>query len=113
MAEMWRELYAAEVDVVLVGHDHDYERFSPLDADGYKDAKTGIREFVVGTGGADHHPFKQTPESGSAKRIADRFGVLTLVLHAHSYDWAFNPIDGPAPLDSGHASCHGAPAQSS
>ena len=39
-------------DVVVNGHDHDYERFAPMDAAGNPDSAGGVREFVVGTGGA-------------------------------------------------------------
>jgi hypothetical protein len=109
MATIWRDLYRAGVDVVLAGHDHDYERFAPLDADGFVDKQFGIREFVVGTGGVDHHDLREPLQTGSEKAIPNRFGPLTLTLHPDGYDWAFNPIDGPEPLDSGHASCHGAP----
>src|SRR5207245_5290119 len=47
----WRTLTEFGVDIVLNGHDHMYERFAPQDADG-RATSTGIREFVVGTGGA-------------------------------------------------------------
>ena len=52
MRAMWRELYTAGADVVLSGHDHDYERFAPQDADSGLDGDRGVRQFVVGTGGA-------------------------------------------------------------
>ena len=58
----WQDLYAAGADLVLVGHDHEYERFAPQNPSGVADPK-GIREFVVGTGGASHYAFA-TPIAG-------------------------------------------------
>lgn len=109
MEAIWRDLHRAGADVVLNGHDHDYERFAPLDADGFVDKTAGVREFVVGTGGVDLYAFPPTAKTGSEARIAGRFGALTLALHPDGYDWAFHPLDGAAPLDRGHGSCHGAP----
>ena len=111
MATLWRDLYQTGADVVLTGHDHDYERFAPLDGEGYADSHYGVVEFVVGTGGADHYAFRKTPAMGSAVRIQDQFGVLTLTLQPKGYDWAFHALDGKT-LDSGHAGCHGAPSGS-
>src|SRR5439155_12275586 len=59
MQAIWQELYDADVEIVLNGHDHDYERFAPQTPDGRSDPGRGIREFVVGTGGANHYSFKQ------------------------------------------------------
>ena len=50
-------LLRAGADVVLGGHDHDYERFAPQTASGKLDTAHGIREFVVGTGGKSHDFF--------------------------------------------------------
>ncbi|HSK85986.1 MAG TPA: metallophosphoesterase [Rubrobacter sp.] len=47
---LWEILYAAGVDVVLNGHDHNYQRFAPQDPQGRADPEDGIRQFVVGTG---------------------------------------------------------------
>ena len=49
-AAAWRLLVTAGVEIVLVGHDHDYERFAPIGDKGQLDPRVGIREFVVGTG---------------------------------------------------------------
>src|SRR6202161_1210487 len=51
MKPVWQILYAAGADIVIGGHDHDYERFAPQDPDGHLDPKRGLVEFVVGTGG--------------------------------------------------------------
>jgi hypothetical protein len=53
--------------VVLNGHDHNYQRFAPQDSEGKSDPERGIREFVVGTGGASLYelgtPLSPTPKS--------------------------------------------------
>ena len=51
----WQALYDLNADVVLVGHDHSYERFAPQTPTGVADATRGIRQFVVGTGGRSHY----------------------------------------------------------
>lgn len=103
MAALWTVLYRAGVDVVLNGHDHGYERFAPLRPSGAVATRTGIREFVVGTGGADLYSF-DTPITGSQKRI-EKHGVLKLTLHTKGYSWAFVRTGG-AVLDHGSDGCH-------
>ena len=49
---IYQDLYDANADVVLGGHAHDYERFAPQDPSGKLDRARGLRQFVVGTGGA-------------------------------------------------------------
>jgi len=50
----WNQLYAAGADVILTGHDHIYERFAKQNPSGNADPVNGIRQWVVGTGGANH-----------------------------------------------------------
>jgi len=66
---------------------------------------TGIREFVVGTGGAALRPFA-TVRANSVVRNASTYGVLKLTLHAGGYDWRFVPVAGQAFADAGSATCH-------
>jgi acid phosphatase type 7 len=101
----WQDLYAAKADVVINGHDHDYERFAPQDPDGTADSARGIREFVVGTGGKNHRPFGP-PEATSEVRNSDTFGVLKLTLRAKGYDWEFIPEAGKSFRDAGRGDCH-------
>jgi hypothetical protein len=105
MSPIWGDLYAAGADVVLNGHDHDYERFGPQDHNGKADAARGIREFVVGTGGRGLRPFTR-PLPNSEVRSADAFGVLKLTLLEGSYEWEFVPEAGKTFRDSGVGVCH-------
>jgi hypothetical protein len=103
---LWDALYAWGTDVVLNGHDHDYERFAPQDPSGNPDRQRGIREFVVGTGGKNSHRRFATPKPNSEVRQADTFGVLKLALHPAAYDWEFLPETGKTFKDSGSGTCH-------
>ena len=107
----WRDLYAAHADLVLAGHEHSYERFAPQNPDGETDEKNGIREIVVGTGGRSHDLLGlATPNS--EVRNWETYGVLKLVLSAHSYTWEFIPEEGKDFHDSGSGTCHNGPASS-
>ncbi|MBA2712131.1 MAG: metallophosphoesterase [Rubrobacteraceae bacterium] len=105
MIPSWDALYAAGADVVLSGHDHDYERFAPQTSSGVADPARGIREFVVGTGGRSHYTFG-TIRANSQVRNSDTYGVLKLTLHPTSYEWQFVPEAGKTISDSGSGSCH-------
>jgi len=101
----WRDLYNEGADVVLVGHDHDYERFAPQDPDGKPDPSRGLREFVVGTGGKNHYGF-QSLDANSEVREARTFGVLLMTLNRDSYDWKFVPERGKSFTDAGRGACN-------
>ena len=77
---LWWALYEHGADIVLSGHDHNYERFAPQDSNGALDWDRGIRQFVVGTGGRSHYGFATT-QPNSEVRNGDTFGVLRLRLH--------------------------------
>jgi hypothetical protein len=109
----WKELQAAGADLVLAGHQHQYERFDHMsDPNSAPRGQgtvnpAGMREFVVGTGGGDPGVFEPsgtaagTPAPaggwpianiqavGSQFALAGNFGILKLVLHDGSYDWSF------------------------
>ena len=102
----WDALYAADADVVLNGHDHTYERFAPQTPTGALDLARGIREFVVGSGGANHTSFT-TIFANSQVRNDTTYGVLKLTLHPTSYDWEFVPEAGRTFSDAGTGACHG------
>ena len=101
----WEGLYEAGVDVVLSGHEHNYERLAPQDPYGKSDPERGIREFVVGTGGRSHYPILD-PIANSEAHNDDTYGVLKLTLHPKSYEWRFLPAGDGEFTDSGGDRCH-------
>jgi len=103
MVDAWRILYDAHADIVLSGHDHDYERFAPQDPKGKPDPK-GIREFVVGTGGGGLYEFRRTLPN-SEVRSNRSYGVLKLTLRAMDYSWEFVPSAGEPFHDTGTSAC--------
>ena len=105
----WQDLHAAGADVVLNGHDHDYERFAPQNPGGTADAMGGLREFVVGTGGKNQTAWGLPPPKSEVRRN-DTFGVLKLNLYPYSYEWQFVPEAGKTFTDTGGGLCHSAAA---
>jgi chitodextrinase len=101
----WDRLMAAGADVVLNGHSHNYERFAPMDASGNRDDAHGIREFVVGTGGAFFTGISNIRPNSEAHQN-NTFGILKMTLHPAGYDWQFVPEAGGSFTDSGSDSCH-------
>jgi hypothetical protein len=101
----WEALYEANADVVLVGHDHGYERFAPQGPNAQADAARGIRQFVVGTGGHSFQDFATTLPN-SEVRNNNTFGVIKMRLRPGRYEWAFQPIPGGSFTDSGSGVCH-------
>jgi hypothetical protein len=103
---LWEIVYELGVDVLLTGHEHSYERFAPMNADGDRDEEQGVRLFVVGTGGGNLRNFKYDPLPTTEARDAETWGVLKLTLKPDGYDWEFLPVEGGSFTDSGTASCH-------
>ena len=101
--DFWRLLYAAGAEIILGGHDHVYERFAPQDPDARPDPARGIREFVVGTGGAIQYQF--LGRAFNSEMQVRAFGVLKLTLNGESYDWQFITVGGGTG-DSGSGQCH-------
>jgi hypothetical protein len=104
VAPLWQALADHGADVVLAAHEHNYERFVPLDRGGRPDPEHGIRSFVVGTGGRSHYGFGQVID-GSEVRNDDTFGVLQLVLSTEEYNWQFLPVAGGTFTDVGSGRC--------
>ena len=100
----WQALYDANADLVLVGHEHDYERFAPQTPSGTLDLARGVRQIVAGSGGKELRTFS-TIRPNSEVRDATSLGVLELTLGAGAYEWRFRPAVGTF-TDSGTASCH-------
>jgi hypothetical protein len=108
---LWRALYEFGADVVVNGHEHNYERFAPQTPDGLLDRAQGIRQFVVGTGGNGHTSL-DIPHAPHSEVADDAtYGVMRLTLHPAGYDWEFIPVAGEVFQDSGSAECHGRPPE--
>lgn len=103
---LWRVLNEEGADVLLTGHEHSYERFQQMDAEGRPDEAKGVRLFIVGTGGGNLRPFENPPLPTTATRQADSWGVLKLDLQSAGYDWTFLPVSGSSYSDSGTGTCH-------
>jgi hypothetical protein len=102
MRDLWQILHEAGAEIILSAHDHVYERFAPQDADGFPDPAHGVRQFVVGTGGARPYAFASLRANSEVRMRT--LGVLKLTLTADGYNWEFISVAGPG--DSGTASCH-------
>jgi len=105
MKPIWEALYSAGADVVLNGHDHNYQRFAPQNPDGGADPERGIREFVVGTGGGNLYPIG-SPLSHVESYNDDTYGVLKVTLLPNSYEWRFSAAQGSTFTDSGKDRCN-------
>ena len=92
VAPFWNALYEFNADLILNGHDHNYERFAPQTPGAVADPVRGIREFVVGTGGTELRGIRHDPGEQPGPRL--RYGVLKLTLKAAGYDFEFVPIAG-------------------
>jgi acid phosphatase type 7 len=100
----WVLLYRNGVSVVVTGHDHIYELFAPMNAQGARDPVRGIRSFVAGTGGAQHYALKQRI-AWSEVSNGESWGVLKMTLNPDSYAWEFLPVAGQTFRDAGNAQC--------
>jgi acid phosphatase type 7 len=103
-AGAWKALHEFGADVVLVGHDHTYERFAPQDPAANPDPAKGIRQFVIGTGGAGAYGFA-APQPNSEVRGTGSFGVARFTLGEGRYSWEFLPAAGSSLTDRGQADC--------
>jgi acid phosphatase type 7 len=102
---IWQVLYNHNVDLVLNGHDHDYERFRPMTPAGVLDTARGITEIVAGTGGEEMRGFSKPIQANSTYRIEGRAGVLLLTLGAAEWRSAFLEVGGRVWDQSGRK-CH-------
>jgi len=110
VADIWASLYSAGADIVISAHEHFYERFAPQTPTGVPDPQFGMRQFIVGTGGAPlTQPVRRVANS---EAVLTAFGVLRITLDPQSYRWEFLSADGGAILDAGMERCHGKPSPS-
>lgn len=102
---LWQALYDAGADIILNADAHNYERFRPKTPTGNPDARRGITNFIVGTGGKSHERFDRVVR-GSEARNDDAFGILELRLHPAHYEWVFVAERGSGFRDAGVRQCH-------
>ncbi|MGE0871291.1 MAG: metallophosphoesterase [Kofleriaceae bacterium] len=103
---LWQALFDAKAEMVLAGHDHDYERFKPLDDQGAVDPTNGITQIVVGTGGRKLRDFDADQPAITEIRNGKTYGVLHLKLYDDRAEYEFKPIAGSTFTDSGTVTCH-------
>jgi len=101
---MYNDLYAARVELLLVGHRHIYERYAPLSPTGATEPARGVRQIIVGTGGEEHSSLQPAPP-GVEARSNTSFGFLRVALRPTGYDWQFVPVAGGTLTDRGSTSC--------
>jgi acid phosphatase type 7 len=105
--QLFKALFDRGVDVLLVGHQHIYQRFALQNPNGNADPSKGVRQFIVGTGGKSTTALASPAPTGAESRSTGTFGVLKLTLHANSYDFQFVPEAGKTFTDSGsNQACH-------
>jgi hypothetical protein len=108
-AAWWDLLYQYKADIVANGHNHNYERFNLINSS-EKAAADGIREFIVGTGGAPGDSFTYAAHpldpNEAVRNQSAVYGVLRLTLNDSSYSWKFLPVSGYTFTDSGSQACH-------
>ena len=102
MRDIWQLLQQARAEIVITGHDHVYERFVPLDAN-RRPTPDGLRQFTVGTGGAELYSFVNVSPDSEVRIAA--FGILKLNLTGDGYGWEYLGTNGNV-LDSGTGMCH-------
>jgi hypothetical protein len=102
---LWQALYDAGAEVIMSGHDHNYQRYAPQDPAGKADPARGIRQFVVGTGGKSLYDIEKS--NANREAASDKaYGVLKLTLNASSYEWEFIATERGRFADSGSGTCH-------
>lgn len=101
---LWEALYQHGVSVLVTAHDHDYERFPPMNAAGERDDRRGLRSFVAGTGGAKLYEMKQRHPLSQVWQ-GESWGVLKLTMRPRGYGWDFLPVAGSRFQDAGSAQC--------
>ena len=103
IAPLWNALYDARADVVLSGHDHNYQRYPPMNKRGAIHRVRGIRSFIVGTGGRRSYGLRADPRRRAA--TDSTLGILKLTLRPAGYGWRFLPVAGGRYRDAGFGSC--------
>ena len=102
MEAVWQLLAQNDVELALVGHEHNYQRWQPMNGSGEVDPD-GVTQIVVGTGGHELEPFGNA-DPRVAAAIEKRDGALRMVLTPTGAEFQFIATDGTE-LDSGSIPC--------
>jgi acid phosphatase type 7 len=100
---MWKLMASKNVDVVLAGHEHNYERFGLMDGNGNV-SSNGVRSFVSGNGGKNLYSVNAVPRAGSEALYNGNFGSLFMTLENGNYTWDARAINGSV-VDYGSGVC--------
>jgi hypothetical protein len=100
---IWPLLAQRGVDIVLNGHDHDYQRWVPMNDSGTP-SSTGPTEFVVGTGGHSLQSFVSS-DPRVAYSLAGSFGAIQLDLNPGGASYQYITTGGGT-VDSGIVACN-------
>ncbi len=105
LADVWKLMAQYKVSIVLNGHDHDYQRWVPLDGDG-QPSQGGITEFVLGAGGHGLQSFAQEDSRVAYSNNSDpaAFGALFLQLNSSGANFSYVSTDESI-LDAGVIPC--------
>jgi acid phosphatase type 7 len=106
MRTPWWTMEERGVDLVVSGHNHDYEYFGPQLHTGASDYTKGIRSAIVGTGGRSLDTFNGSPAANSLKRIQGSYGVLELTLRSNGVTTEFKTTTSPTSADTHSFGCH-------
>lgn len=110
LAALWSLFHGSGVDLVLTGHDHDYQRWDPLDAQG-QPQPGGMTEFVVGTGGHSMYAFARSDPRLAAGFDTSPAAIGALRLELNAQGAAFRYVDaGGVTRDAGSVPCRESPA---
>jgi hypothetical protein len=109
LADVWNLFAQYHVTINLTGHDHDYQRWTPLNGSGQPDPN-GITEFVVGGGGHSGQTFITTDSRMliGYDSYPNRNGALRLELNPTYAGFKYYNLNGVL-LDSGTITCFGSP----
>jgi hypothetical protein len=100
---LYQALQDFKADLIIVGHDHNYQRWAPMTASGVKDPVNGVRQILVGTGGRAFYAVGSSPNV--ERTNANTWGILKLTLSPSDYTWQFLPVAGSTFTDSGTTAC--------
>ncbi|SDY04635.1 Calcineurin-like phosphoesterase [Amycolatopsis xylanica] len=106
VSPFFEALYNAKADLVVVGHDHNYQRFAPSKPNGARDDANGVRELLIGTGGRGFYDYDKSSAGTQEAGNASTFGVAKLTLTATNYRHDFVPVAGRTYTDTVSGKCH-------